>query len=185
MPEESREMEGQRDEAGGPLPLNATEGPVEAERPLEERVNALVAELEDAKARTLRLMAEYANSQRRAKQNEDQARREGAAEVLRAVVGIVDHLDMALASDLSKASPEQVAAGVRVIREEMLKVLAQQGVGVISPARGDRFNPGVHEAIRQETCEGVESGHIVQTFQAGYTLGDGRVLRPAKVSVAP
>jgi molecular chaperone GrpE (heat shock protein) len=36
----------------------------------------------------------------------------------------------------------------------------------------------------QQAAEGVESGHIVSTFQPGYTLGE-RVVRPAKVVVAP
>ena len=45
----------------------------------------------------------------------------------------------------------------------------------------------------QQQAEGIEPGHVVSTFQAGYTLagpsgsppGSERVLRPAKVAVAP
>jgi molecular chaperone GrpE len=58
-------------------------------------------------------------------------------------------------------------------------------VGLIHPCPGELFEPGKHEAVVQMAQPGVESGHIVQTFQAGYTLGEGRVLRPAKVAVAP
>jgi len=76
-------------------------------------------------------------------------------------------------------------SGVRVIREELLKTLAQHGVGLINPAQGELFQPGRHEAVMQMAQDGIESGHIVQTFQAGYTLGAERVLRPAKVAVAP
>jgi molecular chaperone GrpE len=79
-------------------------------------------------------------------------------------------------------------SGLRVIRDELMRVLQSLGVGVLSPARNDEFVPGRHEAVVQQSAEGVEPGRIVQTLQAGYTLsgptGD-RVLRPAKVMVAP
>jgi molecular chaperone GrpE len=77
--------------------------------------------------------------------------------------------------------------GVRVIRDELMKSLQTHGVGVISPQPGDEFEPGRHEAIMTQPAEGVESGRVVNTFQAGYTLkvsGVERVVRPAKVSVA-
>jgi len=152
---------------------------------LEQRVAELVAELEDAKGRSLRVMADYNNYQRRALQNERVARIEGAADVVKSVVGIIDHFDVALNADLSTASAAQIVDGVRVIRDELLRALARHGVGLISPAKGELFEPGKHEAVTQMTAEGVDPGHIVQTFQAGYTLGAERVLRPAKVAVAP
>ncbi|CAG0951238.1 Protein GrpE [Phycisphaerales bacterium] len=152
---------------------------------VEDRVAQLLAELEDAKGRTLRIMADYNNYQRRALQNERLARSDGTADVVKSVVGVIDHFDIALNADLSKATPEQIVDGVKVIREELLKALAQHGVGLINPARGELFQPGRHEAVMQMSAEGVDSGHIVQTFQAGYTLGADRVLRPAKVAVAP
>ena len=110
---------------------------------------------------------------------------DGVADVARTVVGSIDHFDIALNADLSKATAEQIVSGVRVIREELLKTLAQHGVGLINPVQGELFQPGRHEAVMQMAQDGIDSGHIVQTFQAGYTLGADRVLRPAKVAVAP
>lgn len=152
---------------------------------LEGRIGQLVNELEDAKARTLRVMADYHNYQRRALQNERAAHADGVASVVKSVVGIIDHFDIALNADLRTATAEQVVAGVRVIRDELLKALAQHGVGLINPAPGEPFQPGRHEAVVQMPSDTVPSGHIVQTFQAGYTLDTDRVLRPAKVAVAP
>ncbi|MDX2132559.1 MAG: nucleotide exchange factor GrpE [Planctomycetota bacterium] len=152
---------------------------------LEGRIGQLVNELEDAKARTLRVMADYNNYQRRALQNERQARVDGVATVVKSVVGVIDHFDVALTADLSKASAAQIVDGVRVIREELIKAIGQHGVRLISPAPGDVFEPGKHEAVVQMPSDDVPSGHIVQTFQAGYAMENDRVLRPAKVAVAP
>jgi molecular chaperone GrpE len=74
-------------------------------------------------------------------------------------------------------------AGVRVIRDELIKTLGRHGVGLINPARGEEFQPGRHEAIMQKSEADLAPGHVVMTFQSGYTLGD-RVLRPAKVAVS-
>ncbi|MFA6044633.1 MAG: nucleotide exchange factor GrpE [Phycisphaerales bacterium] len=152
---------------------------------MQEKLAQLTAELDDAKARALRLMADYQNYQRRAYLNEDVAKQQGIASVVTSVVPVLDHFDLALMQDPSKASAEQIMAGVRVIREELLKALAQRGVGVIAPQPNDEFNPGRHEAVMQQPADGIFPGHIVQCFQLGYTLGPERVLRPAKVVVAP
>ena len=42
--------------------------------------------------------------------------------------------------------------------------------------------------VLRQAADGVDPGHVVTTFQAGFILREGeveRVIRPAKVSVAP
>ncbi len=55
---------------------------------------------------------------------------------------------------------------------------------MIEPGPNDEFDPQRHLAVARRAAEGVEPGRIVELYQTGYTLGD-RVLRPAKVVVAP
>jgi len=150
-----------------------------------DRCAQLQAELDEAKSRALRVMADFQNYQRRALQNEVQAKRDGIASTVASVVPVLDHFDIALGHDAGSATAEQVMEGVRVIREELLKALTQHGVSVIFPKPNDDFEPGRHEAIMQRPADGVDQGRIVQTFQAGYVLGTDRVLRPAKVVVSP
>ncbi|MDX2117684.1 MAG: nucleotide exchange factor GrpE [Planctomycetota bacterium] len=154
----------------------------------DQKIAELEAQLAEANSRALRVMADFQNYQRRALQNEAQAKAFGVAGVVERIVTVLDHFDMALNQDASKASAEQIIAGVRVIREELLKVLQQHGVTLVNPAPNDEFTPGSHEAIMQQPAEGVEPGRIVQTFQPGYAMnysGVERMIRPAKVVVAP
>jgi molecular chaperone GrpE len=156
----------------------------------QDRIVQLEAELEDARNRTLRLMADFQNYQRRALQNEVVAKQQGVASVANTLTTVVDHFDTALSQTNKSASPEQILAGLRLIRDELVKGLAQHGVTPINPAPNEVFEPGRHEAVMQQKSEGIEPGHVVSTFQAGYALaGSGgvpeRVLRPAKVVVAP
>lgn len=136
-----------------------------------------------------RVLADFSNYQRRALSNEQVAKTDGVSKVSSDVVQVVDHFDLALGQDLSKATPQSLMDGMKIIRDELLRVLARYGVSVIAPKPNDPFQPGRHEAITQQTAEGVEPGNVVATFQSGYAVatasGTDRVIRPAKVSVAP
>jgi molecular chaperone GrpE len=145
-----------------------------------EKLRAEVAELN---AKYLRTLADYHNSQRRAAGNEREARQQGMTAVIQSVLPVLDHFDLALGVDMSRASAEQVVGGVKVIRDELMKVLQSQGVGIISPAPGDEFDPKKHQAVTHQDVPGVQPGRVAATLQAGYTLGD-RMIRPAMVSVA-
>ncbi|MFN9993545.1 MAG: nucleotide exchange factor GrpE [Phycisphaerales bacterium] len=148
----------------------------------------LRAQLEEANSRALRILADFQNYQRRALQNEEVARQQGKASVVGGVVNVMDHFDMALNVDIAAASAEQILAGVRVIREELLKALQAQGVYPLNPQANEEFMPGRHEAVMQQPAEGVDAGRVVATFRVGYAMqtpSGERVLRPAQVSVAP
>ncbi|MBL9001904.1 MAG: nucleotide exchange factor GrpE [Phycisphaerae bacterium] len=174
--------------AGEAMPPDSAEI---AAQSVSDDISNLQSKLEEANSRALRAMADFQNYQRRAFMNEQHARTEGAAKVVSGVVGVLDHFDLALGQDAAKASAEQIIAGVRVIREELLKVLNQHGVSLIRPEPGEEFTPGRHEAIMQQKAEGVAPGRIVAVFQPGYALAcpgtqtGERVLRAAKVSVSP
>ncbi|MGP1310936.1 MAG: nucleotide exchange factor GrpE, partial [Phycisphaerales bacterium] len=151
----------------------------------EQRIAELERELEEAKSLRLRALADFQNYQRRSVQNEEEAKRQGAAGVLRTIIGALDHFDQALAQPADKITVEQAVAGLRLIRDEIVRsVEHNHGVTVIRPEPNDEFTPGRHEALAQMPREGVEPGRVVEVYQPGYALGD-RVLRAAKVIVAP
>jgi molecular chaperone GrpE len=130
-----------------------------------------------------RALAEYQNYQRRAAQNEVEARREGSLRVLHSVVPVLDHFDIALSGNADPAAAPYIE-GMKVIRSEIMRALELHGVTLINPQPNETFEPGKHEAIMQQPAAGVESGRIAKTFQTGYAM-DGRVFRSAKVAVAP
>lgn len=136
-----------------------------------------------------RVLADFSNYQRRALTNEQVAKTDGASRVAADVVTVIDHFDLALGQDLSKATAQSLVDGMKIVRDELLRTLARHGVTAIAPKPNDAFVPGRHEAITQQTADDVEPGNIVATFQPGYAIatssGGERVIRPAKVSVAP
>jgi molecular chaperone GrpE len=157
---------------------------LDAESEFKQRLAQLEGELMEANQRYLRSLADFQNFQKRASVNEQVARQSGISSVVTHVASVIDHFDLALNQDTSKASAQQIVDGVKVIREELLRALQRVGVQIINPLPNDDFHPGTHEAITQMTAEGVEPGRIARTFQPGFAIGE-RLIRPAKVAVAP
>ncbi len=151
---------------------------------LEDRVAELEDKLAAAEENALRARADFQNYQRRAITNERDAREWGAAGVLESMVSVIDHFDVALSQDPEKSSASSIIDGVKLIKGEMIRALKDHGVAAIEPGVGDELDPGRHEAIGHRAVEGVAPGHVSMVMQTGYAMGD-RVLRPAKVFVAP
>ncbi|MEQ8770610.1 MAG: nucleotide exchange factor GrpE [Phycisphaerales bacterium] len=165
----------------------ARAGELEAPAGAEEIVAALtaaLAERDEQFAKLQRAVADHQNFQRRAGINEREARTQALTGVVQSIIPVLDNFELALGQDLEKATAQQIAGGVTVIRDELLRVLSTYGVTKIDPQVGDEFDPMEHEAMLQQPAEGVGPGRIAAALGVGYKLGE-RVVRPAKVAVVP
>lgn len=130
-----------------------------------------------------RVCADYQNYQRRAAREMSQLRVSAAADVLAALLPVLDDLDRGIAhAEQEDGEPHPMLEGVRLIRDKFADVLKKHNVTAI-PALGERFDPAVHEALMAEPREDVEPQTVIEVFQTGYRLGP-RTLRPAKVKVS-
>jgi len=149
-----------------------------------EQIAQLESQLDEARQKYQRALADLTNFQRRSVVNEREAREEGVAGVLQSLITVLDYFDLALKQDPQSVSAQTVMDGVELIRQELLKVFQEHGVSWIVPEPGEELQPWKHEAIGHLQDDEVEPGRIVRTEQHGCMLGS-RVLRPAKVLVAP
>jgi molecular chaperone GrpE len=126
-----------------------------------------------------RTQAEFENFRKRAARDIAIAGERAKAKVVSEILPVVDNLERALAT----ANPEEdhLAAGVRLVHEELLRVLERNGIEVYDPA-GEQFDPTVHEAISMRQGENG-SGLVLDVVAKGYKLG-GTVIRPAQVVVS-
>lgn len=155
----------------------------EVELEINDPIGELEAKLAEAEAKALRTLADFQNFQKRAANNEVEARRQGITSIVASLLPVMDNFDLALGQDISKMTAEQLLGGVDMVRAEMERALAQQGVTMIKPKKGDEFDPEIHEAVARHPDPEVELGCVIDSFQTGYKLGE-RVLRPAKVAVS-
>src|SRR5687767_3684709 len=99
---------------------------------LQAELEKVMAERDEAKSAYLRSLADFQNYQRRSLENEREAKRQGVTSLALSVVPVIDHFDVALSHNPESMTVQQVVEGVRVIREELLRVLGQHGVTLIN-----------------------------------------------------
>lgn len=96
----------------------------------------------------------------------------------RLVLEAIDALDLSLKA----ADRSPLAAGVRLIRDDLVNKLAAQGLERLE-LTGSAFDPTQAEAMDTElVTDPKEDGKVTAELRAGYAL-KGRVVRPAQVRV--
>ena len=108
-------------------------------------------------------------------------RERARARVLEGMLGL--HELARMAAHQAQAHPGPVSEGVVLLAREFTRLLEREGLSTVD-AVGVPFDASVHEAIATEAAAGVAPGHVARIIQPGYRL-DGKVLRYAKVAVAP
>lgn len=147
-----------------------------------DELTAVKRERDELRERNLRLTAEMRNQMTRLQREKEESLRYAESAFAKQLLGVLDNLDRAVDATSSATDPQTVAAGVKIVHEQFLKVLADHGIESIL-AEGQPFNPEVHEAVMQQPSADVEPGTVLQQLTRGYQM-HGRVLRPAKVIVS-
>lgn len=142
-------------------------------------VEAEAALLKDQLQRTL---ADFANFRRQTEKRVQDLKAFVLRDVFVQVLPIVDNLEAALNSIKQTTDVQTVVAGVKLVHEFAVKVLADNKLEPIRSV-GEIFDPACHEAIATVPAPGVDASRIVFEAQKGYKLGDV-VIRYAKVGVA-
>jgi molecular chaperone GrpE len=142
---------------------------------IEARTEA-ASHLEDLK----RVAADYENYRKRSERDREGMATSAARRVSEALLPVLDSLDAAAASHPETPGEERFRSGLTSTREQLISVLASEGVRPIDVSEGDEFDPAIHEAV-----SGGGDGHLLITavMRRGYRVGD-RLLRPAMVAVS-
>lgn len=146
-----------------------------------EDIDQVQKERDELKDQLLRARAEFANYQRRAKQQADSDRVYAVGNLARDLLDSLDNLDRA-AQALRSATTENIASGLNMVHKQLMETLTRYGVEPIN-ALGEPFDPNFHEAIMQQPSADHPEGTVVAELGKGYKLHD-RVLRPSKVAVS-
>jgi molecular chaperone GrpE len=142
-------------------------------------IEKLRAERDALVERLARMQAEFDNARKRAAKEQQDYRDYALADVLKALIPVLDSFDRALQTSPEKS---EFHAGVELIQKQLQDALARIGVRPID-AKGEQFDPRYHEAIEMVDTENAKDHEVLEELQRGYKLKD-RLLRPAMVKVA-
>jgi molecular chaperone GrpE len=130
--------------------------------------------------RVARLQAEFDNFRKRNAREQQDFRDYALAEAIKLLLPVLDSFDRALAT--AERSGEEFHAGIELINRQFHDALAKLGVEPID-ARGEPFDPNLHQAVAMVETDQAEDHHVLDEFQRGYMLKN-RLLRPSMVRVA-
>ncbi|WP_043497721.1 nucleotide exchange factor GrpE [Georgenia sp. SUBG003] len=122
------------------------------------------------------LQQEYSAYVRRAKADAGAQRQAGAQDVVEALLGVLDEIELA-------RQHGDLTGPLGAIVEKVDSTLAQRFEVVRFGAVGEEFDPEVHEALMHTTDPDATATTVTQVLQPGYRAGE-RVLRAARVAVS-
>lgn len=139
-------------------------------------------ELAKQKDAFLRLYAEFDNYKKRSAKERIEWIKLASAEVLEALLPILDDMERGLA-EAKKHSKEEDIKGFELIYNKLVNVLSQKGLTAMEVNVGDEFDVEKHDAIAQiPSPEEDMKGKIIDVTQKGYKIAD-KIIRYAKVVV--
>lgn len=136
---------------------------------LKKELEAAETKLKDAEAKQkeqedkyLRMLAEYDNFRRRAREEKDAAYAAAAADVLGSILPVIDNLERAAGAT---GDADSVRKGVQMTLNQFVTALDRLG---ITEVPCDHFDPTLHNAVMHVEDEEKGEGEIVEVLQKGY-----------------
>lgn len=149
---------------------------------LEEEIIKLKEEIATSKNAYFKAYADAENLKKRLQAESETVRKYRIQSFAMEVLPVLDNLERALDIKVDDQNVKNYAKGFEMIYQQLVSLLDKEGVKEIE-ALDQPFDPNYHQALMQETCDGVDAGMVVEVLQKGYMLKD-RVLRATLVKVS-
>lgn len=166
-------------ESDGGAPVEQTGAPEPGVEDETAKAKAEAADLTDqlarAKADIYNLDQRFNAYVRRSRTEAAEARTRGHEDVVEALIGVLDDIDLA-------RQHGELTGPFASIAEKLEGVLQGSFSMERYGAAGEEFDPAVHEALMHAHSDEVTTETVQQVLQPGYKVGD-KVIRPARVSV--
>ena len=150
-----------------------------AEPSLAEQLELVTRQRDEWREKAYRAAAELDNGRKRFQKERTELRTYGVEPLIQELLTVTDNLERAIAH--AKAD-NNLAEGVKMVLRQFMQILAAKGA-VPFDAKGEMFDPSVHEAMSQIPSEEHPAGTVIEVFQKGWMLKE-RLVRPAMVVVA-
>jgi molecular chaperone GrpE len=152
---------------------------VPAEAGSDGELQKLKAERDSLLDRLARMQAEFENVRRRNQKEQQDFRDYASADTIKSLLPVLDSFERALSV---KSDAAEFRNGVDLIYKQLLSTLGKLSLQPIA-AKGEAFNPHLHEAIEMVETTEAPDHQVIEELQRGYKLKD-RLLRPSMVKVA-
>ena len=148
-----------------------------------EPVNKELEELKEKYKVAVQTCADFENYKKRMQRQQADIINKANKDILEDLLKVIDDFDRVQES-MKTYESNPVIEGIKLVYNNLLKVLADEGCEKIQCKSGDVFDVNFHEAVASLPREPgqVNGGTIAQVMQTGWLL-NGNLLRAAKVIV--
>lgn len=143
---------------------------------MQKQIEELKATVDSSILDAQRIQAEFANFRKRNASIRSESIDDGAREVIKALLPVLDNFERAFAND----DDSPFAKGIEQIYKQLIACLEKCGMEEIE-ADG-QFDPNIHEAVMQDNESEAESGTITAVLQKGFRV-KGKIIRHTMVKV--
>ncbi|MEO6097449.1 MAG: nucleotide exchange factor GrpE [Fibrobacteria bacterium] len=147
-----------------------------------QEYDKLQDEVQDAKDKHLRLLAEFENFRRRSAKESFEIIATANAKLLGKLTDVLDDFNLAFDPKHKSDKLEDVEKGMSLIYNKFKNLLSDEGLTEVDP-QGEAFDPNLHDALMQQPSDTVPENHIIQVLQKGYKA-KSKILKHAKVIVS-
>lgn len=148
-----------------------------------ETVSKELEELKEKYKVAVQTCADFENYKKRVQRQQADIINKANKDILEDLLKVIDDFDRVQES-MKTYESNPVIEGIKLVYNNLLKVLADEGCEKIQCKTGDVFDVNFHEAVASLPREPgqVNGGTIAQVMQSGWLL-NGNLLRAAKVIV--
>ncbi len=133
-------------------------------------------EIQELRGQLARALADYDNLQKRTEKEKQEWTKFANKDLVSKFLPIYD---MILSAQKHLGDP-----GIAIVVSNFENILAEEGIEIIRPKVGEKFDEGLHEALDvDETDDPSKAGKISSLVLPGFKFKDGMIIRHAKVNV--
>jgi molecular chaperone GrpE len=154
---------------------------------LQQKIASLNEELEAAKDKSVRLVAEFDNFRKRSAREYADMIDSAQGKAFSALYPVIDNLERAFQDapaegDWTPSDPAGFAKGIRLVLGQIRKAISDAGLEEID-SLGKPFDPNLHDALTQMPHPEIPENHVAAIHARGWKKGE-RILRHAQVIVS-
>lgn len=139
-------------------------------------------QIEELNDKYQRLFAEFQNFRSRSDKEKSAMFEVGARSIVEKILPVVDNIERGVAALNEEDLDSPVGQGMNLIYKQLLQTMEDMGVVAIE-AKGQEFDPELHNAVMHEDNEELGENIVSEELQKGYKYKD-TVVRHSMVKVA-
>jgi molecular chaperone GrpE len=148
----------------------------------EEKIKKLQAELDEAKDKHLRLIAEFDNFRRRNAKERIELVQTAGKDIIQSLLVVLDDVDRASKQLETTTDLGVLKEGISLVFNKFRAIMQQKGLKEME-AKNLEFDADLHEAITEIPAPNAKMvGKVIDVVESGYYLND-KLIRHAKVVV--